>query len=509
MKHIVTIAFLALIGRQAMAQLPEDVIRMSWNVPSGTARNQAIGGAMGSLGGEITSTFVNPAGLGFFKLSEIVLSPGFTLAKSSGDYRGTNASSDNLSRFNINTSGFISATSDVGNRWVSKAFSIAVNRTANFNNSVYYSGTNDYSSYSEQFAEELSRSGVDIDEYRYSPYLSLGTKSAIHTYLIDTATLNGTLQVVGRPEFLNAVVQQNEITTRGGITEIAVGYAGNLENRFYIGGSIGVPIVKYQRRSVFTEIDASGDPDNDFKYSRFEENLTTTGVGLNGKLGIIFKPAQQLRFGLAIHTPTIYGLKDQVSTKMVTDLENYFNNDPVDSVTSDYFGASPIYKYDMSSPWKFLVSGSYIFHEVENVAMQRGFITADVEYVTYGSSRFSPAEEEDDESYYENLNKTVKATYKSAFNFRVGGELKFNTYMTRLGFAFYGNPYEDGAFKAGKTNISGGLGYRDKGIFIDLTYVHSIIRNVNFPYRLADKANTFADIKSNVGQVLLTIGFKI
>lgn len=515
MKNIITIAFFVLIGRQAMSQVPEDVIRMSWNVPSGTARNQAIGGAMGSLGGEITSTFVNPAGLGFFKLSEIVLSPGFTLAKSSGNYRETNASSDNLSRFNISTSGFVSATSDPGNRWVSKAFSIAVNRAANFNNTVYYRGNNNFSSYSEQFAEELSRSGVDIDDYRYSP-LSLGTKSAIHTYLIDTATLNGELQVVGRPEYLDAVVQQNEITTKGGITEIAIGYAGNLEDKFYLGGSIGVPLVKYERRTVFTEIDASGNPDNNFKFSRYEENLTTTGAGLNAKLGIIFKPVQQMRFGVAIHTPTIYGLKDKLSTKMVTDVEGLFRvtnpNDPgIDSVNSDYFNGNqdPIYKFDMTSPWKFLVSGSYIFHEVEDVTRQRGFITADVEYVTYGSSRFSAAEQDDDESYYDNVNKAVKAAYKGALNFRVGGELKFNTLMTRLGFAYYGNPYKDDAFKARKTNISGGLGYRDKGIFIDLTYVHSIIRDVNFPYRLADKANTFADIKSNVGQILLTFGFKI
>ncbi|THU38083.1 aromatic hydrocarbon degradation protein [Niastella caeni] len=513
MKYTITIAFLVLFGRQAMSQLPEDALRMSWNTPSGTARNQAIGGAMGSLGGEITSTFVNPAGLGFFKVSEIVLSPGFTMARSKGSFRETDATGNNLSRFNFSTSGFVSATTDPGNRWVSKAFSIAVNRTANFNNRIYYRGQNDYSSYSEQFAEEFSRSGVSINDVRYSPYLSLGTKMAIYTYLIDTATLNGQLQVVGRPEYLNAVNQENKITTRGGISEIALGYAGNLEDRFYIGGSIGVPIVKYERTTVFTETDASGDPNNNFKFSRYEERLSTSGVGLNGKLGIIFKPARQMRFGIAIHTPTIYGLREKLSGKMVTDVERLFGpNDPgVDSINSDYYygNSTPVYKYDMSSPWKFLVSGSYVLHEVEDVSAQKGFITADLEYVTYGSSRFSAAEQGDDESYFESINKVVKDSYKGAFNFRIGGELKFNTIMARLGFAHYGNPYKDDALKARRINVSGGLGYRDKGIFIDLTYVHSIIRDVNFPYRLADKDNTFADIKSRVGQILLTLGFKI
>jgi len=412
----------------------------------------------------------------------------------------------------MSTIGFISATSDPNSKWVSKAFSIAVNRTANFNNSVYYKGNNDHSSISEVYAEEFSKSGVPFSDVRYSPYLSLPTKMAIYTYLIDTATLGGINQIIGRPEYLNSIDQEYRATTRGGITEIALGYAGNLQDKFYIGGSVGVPIVSYERRTSFTETDPNKDVTNNFKFSRYEEKLTTTGVGLNAKLGIIFKPVQQMRFGVAINSPTIYGLKDKISAKMVTDVEKLFGpNDPgVDSITSDYYGQDPTYKYDMSSPWKFLVSGSYIFNEVEDVTRQRGFITADVEYVTYGSSRFSPSQEDDDQSYYDGVNKTVKDLYKGALNVRVGGEVKFNTMMARLGFAHYGNPYEDSPFKAGKTNLSGGLGYRDFGIFIDLTYVYSITHDAYFPYRLPPpKQNVYADVKSKVGQILLTIGFKI
>lgn len=146
---------LLLIGQQAMSQIPEDALRMSWNVPSGTARNQAIGGAMGSLGGEINSIFVNPAGLGFFKTGEIVLTPGFSLLNGKSNFRGTDAKADNLARFNFGTSGVIWGYGEKYSRWTSKAFSIAVNRTANFNSTVYYKGTNDYSSFSEPLANEF------------------------------------------------------------------------------------------------------------------------------------------------------------------------------------------------------------------------------------------------------------------------------------------------------------------------------------------------------------------
>ena len=67
----------------------------------------------------------------------------------------------------------------------------------------------------------------------------------------------------------------------------------------------------------------------------------------------------------------------------------------------------------------------------------------------------------------------------------------------------------DSELKANKMFISGGLGYRNAGIFIDLTYVHGLHKDVSFPYRLPDKANTFATTKGSGGNVMLTVGFKI
>jgi hypothetical protein len=80
--------------------------------------------------------------------------------------------------------------------------------------------------------------------------------------------------------------------------------------------------------------------------------------------------------------------------------------------------------------------------------------------------------------------------------------------MTRLGFAMFGNPYKESELKARRMNLSGGLGYRNKGVFVDLTYVHSLNKDVNFPYRLSDRENTFAEINDSNGNLLLTVGFK-
>lgn len=196
---------------------------------------------------------------------------------------------------------------------------------------------------------------------------------------------------------------------------------------------------------------------------------------------------------------------------MVTDVENLFGaGNGLDSVQSDLLSGDPEFKYDLVSPWKLMLSGSYVIREVSDVTRQRGFITADIEYVTHGSSRFSSSEDNGDEAYYDGVNEAVKTAYKGAFNMRVGGELKFNTIMGRLGFAYYGKPYDDAALKAHKMNISGGLGYRNKGFFVDLTYVHSLNKDVHFPYRLdSPRLNTFADIKEGNGNVVLSVGFKL
>src|SRR5882672_9575498 len=131
--------------QQLSAQIPEDALRSSWTTPSGTARQQAIGGAMGSLGGEISAASVNPAGLGMYKTSEFVLSPGFRFLSDKSNYRGTGTSGSSANNFNLGTSGFVLGYT--GRNGNSNTFALTVNRMANFNANIHYKGQNNYSSF--------------------------------------------------------------------------------------------------------------------------------------------------------------------------------------------------------------------------------------------------------------------------------------------------------------------------------------------------------------------------
>jgi len=518
---IVMHKFLLAIGLflclQSIGQLPTDVLRYSWTVPGGTAREQAIGGAMGSLGGDITSAFVNPAGLGLYKTSEVVLSPGWRFLKDQGNYLGTGTKAPAINRFTVGASG---AVFGYGGRdpGVSNAFAIAVNRTADFNSHVSYQGINTYSSYSEQYVEEFAASGLDINAGISSPSLDYGTRMALYTSLIDTATMGGILQVIGQPQKSGRLLQQNDLRSSGGITEIDLSLATCQHDKWYFGVSLGIPILSYTRQQTFTESDASGNPNNDFESFTYRETYTTKGSGANAKLGFIWSPSTPWRVGLAIHTPSIYGLTDHINASMITRTENYtslkqvsISSDSLDQIT----GVSPqpnSVTYDLSTPWHFLISGSYIFGSGEaNTSKQKGFITADLEYVTTHNPHYSVPSDQDQtgaSDYYDQVNQAVKQLYKGTYSARIGGEMKFNTFLVRAGGAYYSNPYAQSGLKVDRLYLSGGLGYRSKAFFADLTYVQRLSRDIDVPYLLADKENSYASLKESGGTLLFTIGMK-
>ena len=267
MKRLITLCQFLSICYFLRAQIPEDALRMSYTHPSGTAREQAIGGAMGSLGGDITANYVNPAGLGFYKTSEVVISPGWSFNSAKTGYLSNDTKSPSTNNFLL---GYFRICLWMGNDPdKSSALSLAVNRTADFNGHIVYQGKNNYSSASDAYREEFHNSGISYDQAYASPGLTYGTRMALYTYLIDTSQ-GGLGPNIAQPDKVLAaggyLGQNTDIKSTGGITEIALGIAGSSKDKWYWGISIGIPIVNYQRITQYTETDLSGDNNNDFGY---------------------------------------------------------------------------------------------------------------------------------------------------------------------------------------------------------------------------------------------------
>jgi len=508
MKYSILILF-SLICLSTSAQTPEDALRTAWFTQNGTARNMATGGVMGSLGGDITANHVNPAGIGLFKTNEFVLTPGFGLNRNKFKYRGTDTVS-NKDNFNYGASGIIlSSATRKDRKWTSSAFALSVNQVANYNNHTQFKGFNNFSSFSEQYLEELVKDRADTNA-ALSNYI-FGSSLAFRTFLIDTTSGPGGA-VTGYQSLVpisSGVNQSYDAITRGGYHEIALGLAGNLEDKMYVGGSFTIPVISYQRDLVYSETDAINNPGNQFKSFEYKETFSSRAIGIGAKLGIIYKPQEFWRIGFAFHSPQLIGYTDKISSSITSNTETYAG---IKTASSNELnsGRAGERKYDLVTPWRAILSASYVFREISDTRRQRAFVSADIEYVNYRGARFSPADKNDQalKDYYNIVNNAIKDVYKGNINIRVGGELKLHTIMFRLGGAYYGSPYNDANLHANRILATGGVGYRDHGIFIDLSYAHTFTKDVQFAYRLNDKPNTFAEQGGSRGNVVLSFGFK-
>ena len=495
----------------AFAQSPDDALKFSWFIPGGSARYTAIGGAMGSLGGDITANHVNPAGIGLYKTREIVLTPGMMFNNTDNDYL-EQKSSTSKNAFSYGTSGAIFGrpNRNTGN-WVSSAFSFSVTQLASYNNSTYYRGTNNYSSYSEKYLEELVADGASpiAAENNYI----FGSSLAYRTYLVDSVN-DASGQFTGYRSLVpiaTGVLQERSEQTSGGLHEISIATATNLSDKLYLGISLNIPIMSYNRDLSFSETDISGNTNNNFDHFTYTENYNISGLGINAKLGFIYK-FNQFRMGMAFHTPSIMDITDEIRSSITTNTEQYAG-ELTESSDNLNRGNPGEVSYRVVTPYRVIGSFSYVLSEVADTKRQRGFITADVEFVNYRGIRYSTLPESSGDvvanDYYDSFNDVIKDYYRGNFNFRLGGELKFDPIAIRLGGAYYGSPYSESGIKANRVMLTGGLGYRSHGFFVDLAYAHSVTKDINIPYRLNDKANVFSNEQIRRGNLVLTFGIKI
>ena len=114
MKKIVMVAVLGLFVSAAsgLAQTVYDGAKLTGKDLNGTARFVGMG-AMGALGGDISTIGTNPAGIGLYRSSDIMTSFGFSSYGSESKYLGSKWNSDK-NRASFDNIGFV-FSSKIGN----------------------------------------------------------------------------------------------------------------------------------------------------------------------------------------------------------------------------------------------------------------------------------------------------------------------------------------------------------------------------------------------------------
>ncbi|HTO15708.1 MAG TPA: hypothetical protein VLZ83_08050 [Edaphocola sp.] len=497
MKNILIIPALLLgsfsfLGNNANAQDFSDALRYSSLSTGTTARSMAIGGAAGSLGADFSASSVNPAGLAVFRQNQISFTPYLSYNNTSGEYIG-NTVNDNNTAFKVGNLGIVlNQSSKERSGWKGVSFAIGYNKLADFNNHSTFHGINNQSSFSEVMAYDAQNYGVTEDS---GPLGFLGYQSYLLSNDFKSIPYHNVIATGG------TLKQTKYIESKGAVNEYTMSVAGNYDDKFMIGGTLGITTYRLNRTSDFIEADNTASISNEFNSFTFRESLQTSGVGINGKFGFIYAINPMFRIGASVHTPTVSTLTDLVDYNVVSVMDNGSTYDvsPENLYRSDY---------NITTPMRGIISATGFFGT-------RGFVTGDVEFVPYNTMRIKYSGGGVNSSQASRAqNDFIRNNFSSTINARLGSEVRVNNeFSLRAGVAYYGNPYKDNANNLGGSRFDGslGLGYQiGTSLTLDLTYVLSQRTYKETPYSLNIPGVTFYDAsyQNNRNIIALTLGIK-
>lgn len=494
-KTIVILAIGLVCTLRLAAQTDVDALRYSQMMPGGTARSIAMGGAFGALGGDFSCLSMNPAGIGLYRRNEFTFTPSILDMRTNSSYLGTSIDASKYN-FNISNIGYIAnhpvfgATADGWQNW---DFGIGYNRTANFNSSISFTGTNTNSSLLDYFVSQANGSnpgdlGAGGSAFPFDAGL------AYQGYLINPMASDSSQYSSVLPN--HREIQTMNINTTGSMGEMVISLGGNYGNKLYFGATVGIDFINYHENSTYSETNQNDTIPalNNFNLNR---TLNTSGTGINLKLGMIYRANDYIRLGLAVHTPTFYSMHDDYTATITSQFDSSAGN----IVTYSPPTATGSFDYNYTSPLR--VIGS-----IALIVGQHGVISGDWEFVDYSSTMFS-----DNANDFASVNQTIQTKYTQTSNFRIGTEWKFGGISLRGGYAMYGSPYSsnnpppNGADLT-TTNYSLGIGVKDMGLSIDFGYIYSMAKEYYQPYALTGENVEGATIKTTNNIFVMTIGYR-
>lgn len=484
----------------------ETALMFSRIKPGGSARILGMGGVQTSLGGDYSSAYSNPAGLGMFNRSEISISPGFHTANMTSNYL-ENTGIETKTNLNIPGLGLVFQTEQDGRKgFLSGAFAVSFNRVNNFNQNSSYQGTNNRNSIIDYFIEDATGSPPSQFESNGALY-GTPTQLAYENYLIGDMTVFGNNQGFDSTEYftdaLGIPFQNEDIITRGAQNQWSFSYGANFNDKIYLGAGVGFTALRYETRKTYRE-EFTVDP---LSALTLEENLRISGSGVNATVGIIFRPIESFQLGVSYTTPTIYKLTDSYSASMSTQWNNYDyyyfdenNTERVVTLNNESFETDELLvEYDLKTPSHLNIGGTFFIQKY-------GFISADVEMVNYSGAKYSSGISG---ISFDSDNDRIKSLYQSTFNYRVGGEFRFSNYRARAGFSYMPDPFrsEQNGINRKITTLSGGLGYRAEKFYLDFALVLTQGETSYRPYRVNSEFSPLVTLKNKNTLAVVTLGF--
>lgn len=421
---------------------------------NGTARYVGMGGAMDALGAEISTMGSNPAGIGLFRKGQISATLGLGIqeeGKSFQDGSKTHASFDQIGVVFAGRSGKTGYLNFGFNFHKSRDFNHVLSAAAALNGSAQnrqtvlkdMNGVFNNNSLALSQLDDLYMGNMVLDEDGY-----------LHDYEGNSY------------EFDRA--------NTGYIGEYDFNISGNINNRLYLGLTVGIHSVHYKNYSEYYELLNS----NEITDVLISDNHKITGHGYNVKAGLIFRPVEEspFRIGVSVATPTFYRLTTENYTMIGGNV--------------DHSAAKEDFRFN--TPWKFGVS---LGHTIgTNLALGAVY-----EYADYGSCDMRTIDggyydgyyDYDGfyhDSYYERsssdnaMKRHTENTLKGVSTLKLGAELKPDkNFAIRLGYNYVSPMYQENGVRD-QTLYSPGVYYASTTHYINWKDTHRITAGVGFSF---------------------------
>ncbi len=447
-----------------------DAILFSQTSFSGSGRILGIAGAQTALGGDVSNIAHNPAGLGYYRRSEISFSPSLQYANTQTDYIlpfSETRTQDDKINFHINHLGlvfFSGKDPQQQGKWRGGSIGLALTRVNNFQNRISLEGTNTTTSRTDSYVELTN--GIPLSTLENFDEVAFDfERGAYNTFLTNPFDLDQNGNPIADPDtyftlardenenLISDIQQKQTIDTKGSQYQFNLAFGGNYDDKLYVGAGLGIGILNYEQDSEYSESIGG----NSFLDSFTESNeFNLSGTGFNAQFGLIYRMNDWVRLGASFQTPTFYFINEE-------SISNFSSLvfDTLDNLIPFEFETLPQeFDYRLQSPWRLNLGTSFFFNKL-------GFISIDAEYVDYTSMKLRNS---DFPGFFDADNQTIESIYRPVWNFRLGSEFRFDYLRFRGGFAYEADPYDsdfDDIDKA-RYHITGGFGVRVPEFYIDL-----------------------------------------
>ena len=527
MKKIYLAAFALMGALSAAAQDTYESGRLLGSDLNGTARYVGMGGAMDALGADISTISSNPAGIGFFRHSNISLSMGVVSQQDARKF-------DDLSKTNVSfdQAGFVYSARISSGSFINVAFNY--HKSRNFDQILSAANSLRGASQNGLTYDKADRGIYNFDFNKQGEIIGYEGKDRSWSFS-EADYMNANALMLDPDDASIYAIDADKYTFdrahRGWIANYDFNVSGNVNDRFYWGLTVGVKDANYRGYSEYGEsfvvhhnVDGV---EKEFNGGAMVvgDSRKIRGTGLDLTAGIIVRPIEEspFRFGLSIKTPTWYDLTSSNSTLM----ENYSDYGAWDEGKSN-----ESYDFKYYTPWEFGVS---LGHTIGNqVALGAGYMFSDYSasknrvnkgdrywYDDYG---YSPSYTD------EPMERNTERSLEGVHTLKAGIEVKpVPEFGVRLGYNYVSAAYDKsgvrdmtldspGVSYASTTDyvnwgdthrVTCGLGFKTGGFNVDLAYQYSTTKGDFYPFQTYAGSGSVgvSEVKNNRHQVLLTLGY--